>query len=258
MAERTSYEPGTPCWVDLGVPDVAAAVEFYGALFGWTVEMMDDPKAGGYGQFHLRGEPVAGIGPQQNTELPPYWTVYVSVADADKTLEVMRDAGGTIVLEALDVMGEGRMGVVRDTNGSFISVWQPKAHIGSRLVNESGTFGWTELATLDLGATREFYAAAFGWGVDQEAGTDQSDIFTVDGRVVCGAHVANEGEHPSWSVWFGADDCDAAVARAVELGGSVVMAPNDMDFGRGAMIADPWGAVLGIAAPRPEVLADAG
>jgi uncharacterized protein len=258
MPERSSYEPGTPCWVDVGVPDIAAAVAFYSGLFGWTVELSDDPETGGYGQFHLRGEPVAGVGPQMNTEMPPYWTVYVSVADADKTLDLMRSAGGTIVVEAMDVIDVGRMGVAQDTNGTFISVWQPKAHIGCRLVNESGTFGWSELATPDLAATREFYAAAFGWGVDEQMSTDQSAIFTADGRVVCGAHVANEGEFPAWSVWFGADDCDASVARAVELGATVVMPPNDMDFGRGAMVADPSGAVFGLGAPKPEVLSDAG
>ncbi len=32
------------------------------------------------------------------------------------------------------------------------------------------------------------------------------------------------------------------------------MAPMDMDFGRGAMIADPHGAVFGIAAVNPEML----
>ncbi len=37
MSERTSYEPGTPCWVDLGSPDLDASVEFYAALFGWEV-----------------------------------------------------------------------------------------------------------------------------------------------------------------------------------------------------------------------------
>ncbi len=59
-----------------------------------------------------------------------------------------------------------------------------------------------------------------------------------------------EGEFPAWSVWFGVDDCDASAAKAEELGGKVVMPPNDMDFGRGAMIADPHGAVFGIAAVR--------
>ena len=30
--------PGVPCWVDLGVPDVAKAREFYSDVFSWTVQ----------------------------------------------------------------------------------------------------------------------------------------------------------------------------------------------------------------------------
>jgi len=33
----------------------------------------------------------------------------------------------------------------------------------------------------------------------------------------------------------------------VELGGSVVNPPSDMSFGRGGVVADPHGAVFGIA-----------
>jgi predicted enzyme related to lactoylglutathione lyase len=36
------------------------------------------------------------------------------------------------------------------------------------------------------------------------------------------------------------------VAKATELGATVVMAPNDMSFGRGAMIIDPQGAAVGL------------
>ena len=66
--------------------------------------------------------------------------------------------------------------------------------------------------------------------------------------MVCGAHKAGDGEFPAWSVWFAVEDCDASTAKAVELGGSVMMPPNDMDFGRGAVVADPQGAVFGLAA----------
>ena len=75
MAERTSYLAGTPSWVDIGVPDTAAAAEFYGGLFGWTLQDMG-PDAGGYGMFQLRGLDVAGVGPQQMPDAPPFWTVY--------------------------------------------------------------------------------------------------------------------------------------------------------------------------------------
>lgn len=34
----TNYVPGTPNWLDLGAPDIDAAVSFYSAVFGWTFQ----------------------------------------------------------------------------------------------------------------------------------------------------------------------------------------------------------------------------
>jgi predicted enzyme related to lactoylglutathione lyase len=140
------------------------------------------------------------------------------------------------------------MGVIRDSVGSFVAIWQPGQHIGAELVNQSNTFGWNELAASDLAGARDFYQAVFGWGLDAAASSDNAALFTVDGRMVCGAHSAGEGEFPAWSVWFGVDDCDASAAKVTELGGSIMMPPTDMDFGRGSVVADPQGAVFGIAA----------
>ena len=68
MPERTSYEPGTPCWVDIGVPDMASRRSLLRRTARMDAREVDDPEAGGYGQFHLKGLPVAGVGPQQNTD----------------------------------------------------------------------------------------------------------------------------------------------------------------------------------------------
>ncbi|HEY5155448.1 MAG TPA: VOC family protein [Acidimicrobiales bacterium] len=246
MAERTSYVPGTPSWVDLGSPDTTAAAAFYGALLGWTAAIDPRPEAGGYGMFTLRGKNVAGLGPQQNLEMPPFWAVYVTVSDADATLAKMTAAGATVIAGPMDVFDAGRMAVVADPVGSFISIWQPDQHIGAELVNEPGTFGWNELATPDLEASRAFYAAAFGWE-RMDLSSDGADLYGIDGAMVCGAHTAGEGEFPAWSVWFTVDDADASAAKVVELGGSVVHPPSDMSFGRGGVVADPHGAVFGIA-----------
>ena len=78
--------------------------------------------------------------------------------------------------------------------------------------------------------------------------------FRVGDKMVCGAHPAGEGEFPAWSVWFSVDDCDTSAATATDLGGSVLMPPGDMDFGRGAVVADPQGAVFGIAKVSDETL----
>ena len=97
-SERTSYAPGTPSWVDLGSPDAKAAADFYGGLFGWKAEMDPRPEAGGYGMFQIDGKNVAGLGPQMNTDMPPYWNVYVTVTDADETLKKVAANGGTAVM----------------------------------------------------------------------------------------------------------------------------------------------------------------
>jgi hypothetical protein len=232
--------------VDLGSPDAAASAAFYGGLFGWTAEMDPRPEAGGYGLFTLDGKNVAGLGPKMNPDMPPFWAVYISVANADETLALVTDAGGTVVMGPMDVFDAGRMGVIQDSLGTFISIWQPKEHIGAELVNQPGTFTWNELATSDVGAATAFYESVFGWGV--EKATDTAAIFTVGGEVTCGAHRAGEGEFPAWSVWFAVDDCDQSAATATGLGGSILMPPTNMDFGRGAVVADPQGAVFGIGA----------
>jgi predicted enzyme related to lactoylglutathione lyase len=232
--------------VDIGVPDIEGAAAFYGALFGWKAELDPRPEAGGYGMLTLDGKNVAGIGPQQNPDLPPFWTVYVTVADCDASVASAREHGGTVVVDPIDVFDAGRMGVLQDPNGSFISVWQPDQHIGCQLVNDPGTFVWNELATTDLATSNTFYRALFDWQLEPHASSDQSSIYTLDGEVICGAHVAGEGEFPAWSVWFAVADTDATAAQVRELGGTVIVEPNDMSFGRGGVVADPFGAVFGM------------
>ncbi|MFL6120199.1 hypothetical protein [Actinophytocola sp.] len=48
--------PGTPTWLDLRVPEVAAAKDYYGHVFGWTF-LEDELDT----RCLLRGLPVAGI-----------------------------------------------------------------------------------------------------------------------------------------------------------------------------------------------------
>ena len=246
MADRTSYLPGTPSFVDIGSPDVNAAAAFYGGLFGWGHNDFG-PDAGGYGMLTLRGRTVAGIGPQQIPDMPPYWTVYVTVADADASAAKVTAAGGTVVVPALDVFDAGRMVVCQDPGGSFFSIWQAKESIGCEIVNEPGSFCWNELATTDLTTASAFYTAVFDWGTDPGYDGASAAGYTLGGEMVCGAHTAGEGEFPAWSVWFAVEDCEASATKVTELGGAVFVPPNDMGFGIGAVVANPHGAVFGIA-----------
>lgn len=253
MAEFTEYAPGTPSWVDLGVQDIEAAKAFYTKLFGWEA-VEGGPDSGGYNMLLLRGKPVAGLGPAQDPG-PPRWTTYVTVADADATTAAVKGAGGSVLLEPMDVLDAGRMAVFADPTGAAFSVWQPGAHIGSQIANEAGSFAWTELNTRDPETAAAFYSAVFGWKAETVTDPMPYTMFANDGRSVAGM-MDMTGRVPDdvpahWLVYFGADDVDAAVATAKQQGGQVLVGPMDIPTGRFAVVGDPQGAVFAVYTPPP-------
>jgi predicted enzyme related to lactoylglutathione lyase len=49
-----------------------------------------------------------------------------------------------------------------------------------------------------------------------------------------------------WMVYFGADDVDAAFAKAIAAGAHEMLPPRDFPGGRFAILGDPQGAAFGI------------
>jgi predicted enzyme related to lactoylglutathione lyase len=163
--EVDKYDEGVPSWVDLGTGDIEAAATFYAGLFGWESPELP-PEAGGYRICTLRGRPVAGLGPQMNPG-PPVWATYVNTADADAVAERVTAHGGQVLAAPFDVLDAGRMGVFADPSGAVFSAWQPNTHQGAGLVNEPGTYSWSELLATDAEGALTFYPAVFGWGVNK-------------------------------------------------------------------------------------------
>lgn len=258
--EMDSYTPGTPCWIDMGSPDMEASKSFYGALFGWDAVVSPEPEAGGYTQFTLRGRSVAGLGPQMNPGMPPWWTTYIAVADADKTIADVQAAGGSVLMPVMQVMDVGRMAIFTDPAGAVCSVWEAGTHIGCGIVNEHGTLCWNELTVRDAEPAISFYGEVFGWTArtSDTAGGMPYTEFQVDGRAVAGLMRMNEmwpEDIPAhWMVYFAVDDCDAAAAKISELGGSVSVPPTDIDPGRFAVVGDPQGAMFSLLTMKAELL----
>jgi predicted enzyme related to lactoylglutathione lyase len=251
MSEATSHAPGIPSFVDLSSPDIEASKRFYSALFGW--EAFTVPETGGYTMMSLRGKVVAGMGPPPpGSPRPPSWMTYVATANADTTTEKVRAAGGTVVLEPMEVMTAGRMAVCADPTGAHFSVWQAGDSHGAELVNEPGAICWNELQTRDVDAAKRFYSAVFGWGSETHDGPVSYTEWKQDGRSIGGMMNmdltgAPAQVPPHWLVYFAAADCDATTARAAELGGTVIVPPMDIMEGlRFSVVADPQGAVFGV------------
>ncbi|HEY5155457.1 MAG TPA: VOC family protein [Acidimicrobiales bacterium] len=243
--EIQSYAPGTPCWIDLGIPDPDGAAAFYGALFGWACEE-GPPEAGGYRMCMLRGRAVAGLGPQMNPDVPPFWSTYIAVADTDATAALVGELGGQVIVAPMDVMTAGRMAVCTEPAGAAFSLWQAGTTVGAGLANEPGAFAWNELMTDDVEGAKAFYGALFGWEAETVAGAMPYTEFKLDGRPIAGMMpkppTMPPEAPPTWGVYFAVDDADAAVATITGSGGSVMMGPTDIEPGRFAVVADPYGA----------------
>ena len=124
MTETATRILNKVAWVDLAAKDAAAARDFYGKVFGWTIEVNPDPQYGGYGRRagrrQGRGRDRAGAvaGPADG--------VVGLHRDRRRRRAGKRvtDAGGTVIAPPFDVGDQGRMAVFQDPAGAFISAWQ--------------------------------------------------------------------------------------------------------------------------------------
>jgi uncharacterized protein len=251
------YAPGTPSWVELSSPDTNASASFYGELMGWSATPPGGPESGGYRMFQQGEQNIAGLMGHMQEGQPTAWATYVSVADADETAAKVEAAGGSVVVGPMDVMDIGRMAFFADPTGAVFGVWQPKTFTGADLVNEPNSLCWNEVMTRDAETDKSFYPAVFGWAAGRpgfEGAPDTYTVWELDGKPVGGMMQMTDGMFPPevpahWSVCFAVGDCDAIVAKARELGATVVAEPVDMPIGRFAAIVDPQGASFTVMQP---------
>ncbi|MEV6427367.1 VOC family protein [Nocardia sp. NPDC051463] len=263
MTDNATTKPGDPTWVDLYTADPDRAIDFYGELFGWTAERADE-EFGGYITFRKDGKAVAGAMGKMagGVEGPDQWTVYLAAVDAKATADAAVAHGGTVVLPPMDVGDLGAMAVLGDIGGAGVGIWQTGTFAGfetlglvtgGRWSDHAGAPSWFELHTRDYDASLAFYRDVFGWQDPFTIADSPEFRYTTIhstspmlGGVMDASTFLPEGAPAGWTVYFGADDVDAAAAKVVELGGAVVVPAMNSPYGRMVGVADPTGARFSI------------
>jgi predicted enzyme related to lactoylglutathione lyase len=253
MAETTTKLTNQVAWVDLASKDAEASRTFYSSLFGWDVQVNPDPQYGGYARAKLGGNDAAGIGPAQDPNAPPAWSIYIGTDDLADLAQRVTAAGGTVIAPPFPVGDQGQMAVFQDPTGAFISAWQAAQMGGFQTTGESA-FGWAELNTRGIDQATEFYGTVFGWTHDTmpSGGGEMPDYttFYLSGDRVAGAmpmDAAMPEAVPSyWMPYFVASDVDGAFDRAKALGAQEMVPPTDFPGGRFAIVSDPQGAMFGL------------
>ena len=268
-----SYPHGLFSWTDISLPDPAGGSKFYADLFGWQAEDQHDPEGHYvYTMFSKDGKSVAGLGPQApgaaDQGIPPMWTSYATVDDIDDALAKWTEAGGSVLMPAMEVFDAGKMAIVADPQGAVMSLWDAGVHLGAGVFNTHGAMTWNELATRDTAAAREFLGAVLGFEFEQfeGAGAGEYWLITLGAKAEGEPYAADKynggilamdedwpAELPShWMVYFRVDDTDEVVARLESLGGNVSVPPFDAPVGRIAVVNDPQGGTFSLIAPPSE------
>jgi predicted enzyme related to lactoylglutathione lyase len=258
MTEFSSHAPGTFSWVELATTDQSAGVAFYRALFGWEVREAPISQGEIYSMFQMRGKDVAAaytmMADERQMGVRPHWNLYISVASADDAARRAESLGATVLAPPFDVMEHGRMAVLQDPSGAVFCVWQPKAHVGARILNEPGALCWSELTTRDPQAAETFYTKLFGWTAKHGAASAQVDYteFGLPGQPPGAGMMKMPDDMPAavpsyWMPYFQVADCDTSTATAQQLGATLMVGPTDIPgTGRFAILIDPQGAIFAV------------
>jgi predicted enzyme related to lactoylglutathione lyase len=118
---------------------------------------------------------------------------------------------------------------------------------------------WVETLQADPHAAMAFYANLFGWEFEGPGdmpgdGSDGYFVARLHGRDVAGiGSLGPRGGHrtPTWTTYVRVDGASDAAARAIALGGNVLVEPLDAPpAGTLAILADPTGAPFGVWEPQ--------
>jgi uncharacterized protein len=122
---RRVNDPGCMTWNELQSRDPETAAAFYGELFDWETETIEENGQPVYVTIKNAGVSNGGIMPmaEQHGDAPPYWLTYFTVPSCDGAAEKVRELGGEVLAGPLD-LGAGRISVVNDPQGAAFALFE--------------------------------------------------------------------------------------------------------------------------------------
>lgn len=253
-AATDEHHAGKVVFIELITPDIASARQFYAGLFGWTFR--DVPASGiKYTQAYLDGRPVGAL---VQREIPPgerrqpAWLTFIAVRDVDAAAKVALEHGGKVLFGPRDAPARGREAVLADPQGAVFAVLASSSGDPPDTLARPGDWIWTSLITRDPEGDAAFYQEIFDYEVfDLPAASGAQHLMLASDNYarasVNSLPVTGPAVHPYWLNFVRVQDTARMTARAVALGGRVLVEPRpDRHGGKVAVVADPQGAPFGL------------
>ncbi len=248
------HTPGRWVWGDLVTADVAAAADFYGAVFGWTFETYggaDDNDT--YTLALADGLPIGGMVYDQRAKkgstLAARWIGLISVTDLKAATAAVTQGGGKVVYQPVMLGERGETAVYQDPEGVVFGVVNSRNGDPLDYAGDLNEWYWVDLWTADVEKAAQFYRAVVGYEtVPIAADGPRSGLRLVSGGFARGGIMQKRSKETSstWLPYIRVADVNASVDKARAAGGKVLLQPVAMSLATVAIVADPTGAPVGI------------
>jgi len=250
----SEHHVGKVVWAELVTPDLAAAERFYGGLFGWTFQTIHSGESD-YALASADGRAVGGLFQKSiatGEHRQSAWLTFIAVRDADAAKRVALTHGAKVVADSRTYPARGRQTVLTDPEGAVFAILASSSGDAPDFLATPGEWIWSSLLAKDPAAEAGFYQEVFGYEVFDLASEDGLEhvILSSDDYARASANAFPGGSarrHAHWLNFVRVDDTANSTAKAVALGGRVLVEPHaDRHGGMVAVVADPAGAPVGL------------
>jgi predicted enzyme related to lactoylglutathione lyase len=245
----TEHHTGKRIYAELVTPDITAAKQFYGKLFGWTFEdFMERDLI--FTQASLNGQVIGGI---YQKPLPPGrhpgWISFIATQDAAAATTLATQNGAKILLSPRNFANLGQEAILADPQGAVFALLHSNSGDPPDILVPAGDWIWSSLITTDPTTDAAFYKAIFGYQI-YTLPEPQHLILASDNFARASINpipAAWAGAKPRWLNYIRVDDATATDAQVEALGGRVIQQPHmDRHGGKISVVADPAGALFGL------------
>ena len=208
-----------------------------------------------YAAASLDGQLVAGLIHKDlatGEHKKPAWLSFIAVRDVDATQNLAVQHGAKVLFAPHSFPDRGREAVLADPQGAVFAVLASSSGDPPDVLGEPGEWIWSSLITSDPDAGAAFYQTLFDYEVfdlPADEGAEHLLLATDNyARASANSWPANKpNAHPHWLNYVRVEDADKTAAKAVALGGRILVEPRvDRHGGKVAVIADPAGAAFGL------------
>ena len=240
ISDSGTKNSGHVVWHDLITPNLAQSQTFYGSVFGWQFQAVNDS----YTLASLDGKLIAGMAELDNKQNASHWLSLISSKDIAAVSEKTIKAGGKVLVSSTEIKGRGTIAVLEDPQGAVFSLintvnGDPETH-----QTDNGWI-WQEVWSDNPEQSKAFYQSLGNYSAQNKPlNNGNYSYLALNGKPAIGFVKKPDAEiGNTWVNYIKVADVDATLLKVTAAGGIVLMAPNDkVRSGSVAIIRDPAGA----------------